>query len=280
MSKIDSKSDKLSLAASYIILVFYSLVILVPILWIIAASFKEGGTLFSTSFFPKKFTLDHYRTLLSETDYPIWFKNTLQVALINMAAGVVITALTAYVFSRFNFKGKKISLITILVLQMFPSFLAMVAIYIILLKLGLLDTIWGLLLVYVSGQIPFNTWLCKGYMDGISRTLDEAARVDGASNITIFTKIILPLSGPVLVLVAISNFIAPWFDFIFPALILRSPEKMTLAVGMFNWISEESNEKFTMFAAGSILVAVPISIMFLFLQKHITTGVTAGAVKG
>jgi arabinogalactan oligomer/maltooligosaccharide transport system permease protein len=272
--------EGVQLGASYAFLIFYSLLIFLPVLWIIASSFKAGSTLFSTSFFPREFSTVHYRILLQETNFPIWYRNTLVVALFNSMASVILTSLTAYVFSRFSFRGKRLGMMTMLVLQMFPSFLAMVAIYVILLKLGLLDSIWGLLLVYVSGQIPFNTWICKGYMDGISRSLDESARVAGASNFAIFFRIILPLSKPVLVLVAINNFITPWFDFIFPALILRSPEKMTLAVGIFNWIYEQANENFTLFAAASMLVALPITLLFLFLQRYIALGITAGAVKG
>ncbi len=265
---------------TYVILVSCSIMVLLPVSWVVLSSFQPGSSLFSSSFIPKGFTLQHYKDLFTETNFPMWYKNTLKVAVINMICAVLLTSMTAYVFSRFDFPGKKITMMTVLVMQMFPSFLAMVAIYIILLKLNLLDNIWGLILVYVSGQIPFNAWICKGYLDGIPRALDEAARVDGASSFTTFYKIIMPLAKPVLVLIALQNFITPWFDFIFPAIILRSPEKMTLAVGIFAWVSEKSNDNFTRFAAASILVAVPITLLFMFLQKHIVAGLSAGATKG
>ncbi|MGL5761416.1 MAG: sugar ABC transporter permease, partial [Cetobacterium sp.] len=222
----------------------------------------------------------HYINLFKETDFPLWYWNTFRIAIANMCISVVITTLTAYVFSRYKFKGKKAALITVLVLQMFPSFLAMTAVFILLSKLNLLDTFTGLILVYSAGQVPYNSWLVKGYFDGIPKTLDEAARVDGAGHMTIFLKIILPLAKPIIVLVAITNFMGPWFDFIFPQLVLRSQNKRTLAMGIFDWIQKGANDNFTMFAAGAILVAVPITILYMFLQKHIVKGLSAGAVKG
>lgn len=271
----------LSLTFAYILLVMFSISIILPVLWIVMSSFQPGDSLFTTSFVPdfRNLTIRHYIALF-DTRYPIWFMNSLKVAVINMVLAVTITSLTAYGFSRFKFKGKRITMVSILVLQMFPSFLAMVAIYILLNMLGLLNSHAGLLLVYVSGQIPYNTWLVKGFLDGIPKTLDEAARVDGANDFVIFYRIIMPLAKPVLVLVAITNFMAPWFDFIFPRIILRSPEKYTLAIGIFRWVQENVGDRFTQFAAGAILVAVPITILFAYLQKHIAEGLSAGAVKG
>lgn len=264
----------------YALLITIALMVLVPVSWIVLSSLQEGNSLFSSTFIPQKITFKHYVELFKETDFLLWYWNTFKIAIANMCISLVITTLTAYVFSRYNFKGKKTTLISVLVLQMFPSFLAMTAIFILLSKLNLLDTHLGLILVYSAGQVPYNSWLVKGYFDGIPKTLDEAARVDGAGHLTIFVRIIMPLARPILVLIAITNFMGPWFDFIFPNLVLRSQNKRTLAMGIFDWITTGANDNFTMFAAGAILVAVPITILFLILQKHIVKGLSAGAVKG
>ncbi|MEG0236866.1 sugar ABC transporter permease [Cetobacterium sp.] len=266
--------------AIHILLIIIALCVLIPVIWIVLSSLQEGNSLFSSTLIPKKLTIKHYINLFKETDFPLWYWNTFRIAIANMCISVVITTLTAYVFSRYKFKGKKAALITVLVLQMFPSFLAMTAVFILLSKLNLLDTFTGLILVYSAGQVPYNSWLVKGYFDGIPKTLDEAARVDGAGHMTIFLKIILPLAKPIIVLIAITNFMGPWFDFIFPQLVLRSQNKRTLAMGIFDWIQKGANDNFTMFAAGAILVAVPITILYMFLQKHIVKGLSAGAVKG
>lgn len=267
-------------AVVYSLLIIIALIVLIPVGWIVFSSLQEGNSLFSSTFIPKKITFKHYFELFKETDFLLWYLNTFKIAIANMCISLIITTLTAYVFSRYNFKSKKSTLISILVLQMFPSFLAMTAIFILLSKLNLLDTHLGLILVYAAGQVPYNSWLVKGYFDGIPKTLDEAARVDGAGHLTIFVKIIMPLARPILVLIAITNFMGPWFDFIFPNLVLRSQEKRTLAMGIFEWITTGANDNFTMFAAGAILVAVPITILFLILQKHIVKGLSAGAIKG
>lgn len=264
----------------YLLLIIIALLVLIPVGWIVLSSLQEGNSLFSSTFIPKKITFKHYIELFKETDFLLWYLNTFKIAVANMCISLIVTTLTAYVFSRYNFRGKKPTLVSILVLQMFPSFLAMTAIFILLSKLNLLDTHLGLILVYSAGQVPYNSWLVKGYFDGIPKTLDEAARVDGAGHLTIFIKIIMPLAKPILVLIAITNFMGPWFDFIFPNLVLRSQEKRTLAMGIFDWIATGANDNFTMFAAGAILVAVPITILFLILQKHIVKGLSAGAVKG
>ncbi len=264
----------------YTLLIIISILILAPVVWIVGSSLNPGTSLFNSRIFPKEPTLRHYRDLFTETDYKLWYLNTLKIATINMVLSVVLTTLTAYVFSRFRFKGRKVTIIAMLILQMFPSFMSMTAIYVLLYRLNLLNTHLGLILVYASGQIPYNTWLCKGYFEGIPKSLDEAAKIDGASNMTIFRKVIIPLAKPIITFVAISNFIGPWFDFVFPQLILRSSDKKTLALGLFEWIQKNQNTYFTRFAAGSILVAIPITVLFLFLQKYIVAGLSSGATKG
>jgi len=179
---------------------------------------------------------------------------------------------------------------TMLILQVFPSFLGMIAIYTLLSMItflsnltgtsSLLDTHLGLIIVYAAGQIPFNTWLVKGYFDTIPVSVDEAARIDGASHLQTFFKVILPLGLPIISFVAVTNFMGPWMDFIFPRLILVTPEKKTLAVGLYEIINGKNNNNFTLFAAGAVLIAVPITMLFTYFQKYIVTGLSARAEKG
>mgnify|MGYP000339765147 FL=1 len=263
----------------YALLIFMALLVLTPIVWIIGASFNPMSSLLSATAFPEDPTVLHYVKLIKETKFVYWYANTLKIALINMAISVVLTSMTSYVFSRFRFKGKRAGLLSILILQMFPSFMGMMATYNILWQLNLLDTHFGLILTYAAGQVPYNTWLVKGYLSNIPRSLDEAAKLDGASNLRIFTQIVLPLMKPILIFVALSQFITPWMDFIFPRMILSSPEKKTLAIGLYDMINANTNNNFTTFAAGAILVAVPITILYVCLQKYLIQGVTAGANK-
>jgi len=179
-----------------------------------------------------------------------------------------------------NFRGKKSSLLTILVMQMFPSFLGMTALYVLFLTFGLLDSHWALILLYSAGAIPGNTWLLKGYLNSIPKELDESAMLDGASKSQVFLKIILPLIRPMVSFFAIGAFMGPWMDFIFPRLILSSNENLTLAVGLHGMITGNANNLYTRFAAGAVLVAIPLTIMFIAVQKHMVEGLSAGATKG
>ncbi|WP_090830685.1 MULTISPECIES: sugar ABC transporter permease [unclassified Bacillus (in: firmicutes)] len=271
--------DRLTVGLIYLILVITSILVLYPIYWIVIGAFNPGDSLFSTKLLPSTLTLDHFRDLFEKTDYLLWYKNTIKIAFFNMIISTFLVVTAAYAFSRFRFPGRRQGLMTMLVLQMFPGFMGMIAIYILLLQIGLLDNHWGLILVYAGGSIPFGAWLVKGYFDGLPRSLEEAAKIDGASHTTIFFKIMMPLSKPILVFIAVNNFIGPWMDFIFARLVLRSNDNKTLAIGLFEFVTGKANTQFTTFAAGAILVAVPITILFLLFQKHIVEGLKAGANK-
>ena len=271
--------DIVSTIFIYAMLIIMALVVLVPIVWIVGSSFNDQSSLLSATAFPENPTASHYVKLITETKFLNWYANTLKIAVVNMVISVIITSLTAYVFSRFKFKGKKTGLLSILILQMFPSFMGMMATYNILWQLNLLNTHFGLILTYAAGQIPYNTWLVKGYLSSIPRSLDDAARLDGASNLRIFGQIILPLMKPILIFVALNQFISPWMDFIFPRMILSSPEKKTLAIGLYDMINSNTNNNFTTFAAGAVLVALPITVLYVCLQKYLIQGVAAGANK-
>lgn len=265
----------------YTIFILISLTIFYPILWTIGSAFNLGDSLQSTGInpIPDQFSLRQFKRLFEETQYLTWYKNTFKIALINTGLSVFITSTAAYVFSRFRFKGKKSLMLSMLILQIIPSFTGMIAMYIIIWKLGLLNTHMGLILVYASGQIPYNTWLVKGYYDTIPRDLDAAARVDGAGNFTTFFRIILPVARPIIVFLAITSFTAPWMDYIFPRLILKSQDKWTLAIGLYKMIDSRANNNFSMFAAGSTLIAIPFTIFFMLSQKPLTEALGAGAVK-
>jgi arabinogalactan oligomer/maltooligosaccharide transport system permease protein len=266
-------------AIAYLILIVGSILVIVPILWIILASLSSGNSLYSSTGLFENPSLIHYKQLFGTTDFGLWYLNTLKIATLNMIFSVILTMGSAYVFSRFRFRGRKVALSTIMVLQMFPSFMSMVAVYILLRALGLIDTHLGLVLVYAGGQIPYNTWLIKGYLDSISKSLDEAAKMDGASNFTIFYKVVMPIATPIMTYLALTNFVMPWMDFIFPQLVLRSPEKKTLAMALYSLVAGQQNTEFTTFAAGAVLVVIPITLLFIFLQKYIVEGLSAGANK-
>lgn len=264
----------------YIFLAGVMIFVLYPLVYIVAAAFSPGNNIASMSIIPfgNGFTLDHFRTLFTSTDYPRWFLNTLQVAVATSALTIVVASLGAYAFSRFKFMFKKSLMMSLLVLQIFPSFIGMIAIYVILFRLGLLDNLWGLVLVYLAGFIPFNTWLVKSYMDSIPKSLDEAARIDGASHFRVWWKIILPVAKPILTFLGVTSFTGPWMDFIFPRMVLRSPETWTLARGLFSFVTDRKNE-YTTFAAGSLLIAIPFIIFFVITQKMLVTSLGAAAVK-
>lgn len=285
-TQINTKQNSMARLKEFIISILLYLqifimcaIVLIPIIWIVGSSFNQSAGLTSASMIPQNPTLRHYIHLLTETSYLRWAWNSLQIAIFHTILSVFLSASVGFIFARFVFKGKKVALITILVLQMFPSFMAMTALYVLFLTFGLLDTHLALLLVYSAGQIPFNTWLIKGFLDSVPKELDESAMLDGASKVQIFTKIIFPLSKPILAFVAVSAFMTPWMDFIFPRLILRSNDNLTLAVGLFNMIEGNQNE-YTVFAAGAVLIAIPITILFVVFQKFMIEGITAGANKG
>ncbi|WP_339316366.1 sugar ABC transporter permease [Paenibacillus sp. FSL R10-2734] len=270
------------LSGSYIILIALSIAALYPALWILFASFRPGKSLYSKTFIPEQFTFDHYRELFTSPSYMFgtWYANTLKIAIFSMLIGVVLTLLTSYAVSRFRFKARKTALSTVLILGMFPGFMSMIAIYMLLKEFNLLDTHIALIIVYAAGAPLGGTFIAKGFLDTIPRSLDEAARIDGASNFGIFMRVILPLSRPMITYMALTQFVGPWVDFIFARLILRTKENWTVAVGMWDMVNTNQNTNFTLFSAGAVLISIPIMILFVFLQRLLVDGLTAGASKG
>lgn len=278
----ENLTKKLQVIGIYLFILFMFIVIAYPLLWLVGVSLNEGSSMFSLTIIPENPSLKHYEWLFTNpsSEYKTWYLNSLYVAVVTSIASVIITSCIAFAFSRYRFVGKKYGLYAFLILNMFPSLMGMVALYVLLYVVGLLDNLWGLILIYVGGQIPFNAWLTKGYFDTIPLSLDEAARIDGAGHMQTFIQIILPLAKPILGVVALFNFMAPFTDFLLPRIVLTSPEHLTLAVGLQNFVNDEFDNQFTLFAAGSVLIALPIATIYLFLQRWLISGLTSGATKG
>lgn len=266
-------------ALTHIILIAVCFIFLFPCLWLILASFSKSGSIYSfKGFFPQEYSLDTFRNLFTDTEmynYPQWFRNTLFIAVMSCLIGSFLVILTAYTMSRFQFRGRKMIMKTTLVLGMFPSFMGMIAVYIIMTQFGLINKMWGLILIY-SANAPMGYLTQKGFFDTIPISIDEAARIDGATNFQVFYKINLPLSLPIIVYTALTSFVFPWSDFILPKLLLKEKDLYTVAVGLMNLGETE----FSRFAAGSVFIAVPIVILYFCLMKFFVNGMTSGAVKG
>lgn len=279
--------DKVKLFFMHLGLIAAFLVILFPAYWVLAASFKKGSSLFSQELFPSEWTTENYHKLFTETKFWLWMKNTLIICSCATLLALVVTVTAGYAFSRMKFMGRKWGLMTMIIIQMFPAAMAMVAIYKLLLYLGKmtggavgLNTLSGLILVYAGGGIPFNAWIIKGYLDGLPKELEESAYMDGATKTQAFVKIILPLMMPILAVVTIFNFIAPYADFLFPSIVMTGEDKFTLAVGMRSFISGSFATNWTQFAAASIIGALPILVVFFAFQRFLVEGLTRGALKG
>ncbi|MFD0828300.1 sugar ABC transporter permease [Neobacillus sp. M.A.Huq-85] len=276
------RQNFIRLTLTYLVILIMFVLILYPLAWIIGSSFNPGQSLSGSSIIPKHATLSHYKQLfdLDKSNYVFWYINSLKVSILTMVFTVMIVSLTAYSFSRYRFVGRKNGLMTFLILQMIPNFAALIAIYILATLTGLIDTHLGLICVYVGGQIPMNTWLMKGYLDTIPKELDESAKIDGAGHLRIFFQIVMPLARPMIAVVALFAFIAPFADFIIASILLRTEKNYTLAVGLYDLVAKQFGAEFTTFAAGAVLIAVPIAILFLSFQRYFVSGLTAGGTKG
>lgn len=274
------KIQKINQLIVLVFLTIISLIVIYPLVYVVAGAFTPGTSISSMSLIPfaDGFTLDHFQYLFQKTDYKKWFMNTLIIAVGTSVLTMFVASLGAYVFSRFRFTLKKGMMLAMLILQIFPSMVGMVAIYVILYRINGLDTLWGLICVYLAGNIPYNTWLVKSYLDTIPKSLDEAARIDGANYFKIYRSIIMPVAKPIIIFLGITSFTAPWMDYIFPKMILRSKEKQTLALGLYGFVTEKKNE-FTNFSAGALLIAIPFIIFFLLSQKMMVTSLGGAAVK-
>jgi arabinogalactan oligomer/maltooligosaccharide transport system permease protein len=260
-----------------------------PVIWILSASFNPVGTLVSQRLIPSNFSLANYRELLGgSVPYLAWFRNTVVIAGIASLGNTLLSAFAAYAFSRMRFRGRRTGLLAVLLVQMFPQTLAFVAIFLIMANIGDvfpaigLGSQLGLILVYLGGAMGVNTWLMKGFFDTIPVDLDESARIDGASHTQIFFRIIFPLVAPILAVVFLLSFIFLINDFVLASAVLGQgdPEKFTLAVGLYRYLSDQFNVRWGPFAAGAMIAGLPVILLFQFLQRFIVSGLTQGAVKG
>lgn len=262
------------------LIVLLALIWLIPIVWVILASFSAQTTFKSDTFFPTSYTIANYVDLFTKTDFPKWVLNTLIIAVCNTVLTTLFTVVTAFALSRFRFKTRKFFLNITLILGMFPGFMSMVAVFFILSDLKLINSIWSLLVYYVAGA-GLGFFVCKGYFDTIPKDIDEALKMDGIPAAVSFVKVYLPLAMPIIIYTALLAFMAPWADYILAGLVLKSDSAKTVAVGLFGWMDKSKiNDYFTKFAAGSVIVAVPITALYISLQRFFIEGISAGAVKG
>ena len=263
---------------TYLILLTVAFIFFFPCLWLILASFSASGSIYSfEGFFPSEYSMDSFNKLFTDTamyDYPQWFGNSLFIATMSCILGTFLTILTAYCMSRFQFKSRKTLMKTTLVLGMFPSFMGMTAVYLLMTQFNFINNHWGLILIYTAAA-PLGYMVQKGFFDSTPNSIDEAARLDGATNFQVFCKIHMPLSMPIIVYTALTSFTWPWSDYILPKLLLKTKDTWTAAVGLMSLGETE----FSRFAAGSIFIAVPIVILYLFLAKYLINGMVSGAVK-
>ena len=267
------------LGISYLLLVVIAIITLYPALWVLLASFRPGTSLYSETLLPSKWTLIHYQELFQKFSFGRWYLNTLKISLISMVLSTFLVLMTGYAFSRFRFYGRKNLMSLLFVLGMFPSFMSMIAVYILLLNMDLLNKHSALIMVYSAGA-AMGYLVVKGYFDTIPKSLEEAARIDGASHFTVFFRIMMPLSRPLIVYLALTSFAGGFTDFIFAQMVLRTDSQRTLAVGLYSMVNDLFATQFTVFAAGCVLVALPITLLFMFLQRFLVEGLTAGAEKG
>ena len=276
-----------SLYAWHAVLICCLCLFLLPAFLVVMAALREGGSLVSAEIIPSSMTLQNFSRLLNKTPFWRWMLNTLVVSTISTVIAVAVTTLAGYAFSRFRFRGRKNGLLFMILLQMFPAAMSMVAIFRLLQSLGPmtggligLNSLFGLSLVYIGAGIPFNSWIIKGYVDALPIELEESAYLDGATPWQTFSQVVFPLMGPVLATVAVFNFIAPYSDFVIPSVLLFSEDQYTLAIGMQGFITGDFSANWSLFAASAVLGSLPILVVFFSLQRFLVQGLTAGAVKG
>lgn len=284
MEKVISKKLKIRPRATikavivYVIVLLISFIFAFPCIWLILSSFNANGSLLTLDgFFPEAYSFDTFKTLFTEKvehDYMTWFGNTLFVAGISCVISTVLVLAVSYTMSRYRFKSRKQMMKATLLLNIFPNFMNMTALFVIMTQFDLINNLWGLILLYSSGA-TMGFLVQKGFFDTIPSTIYDAATLDGATDLRVFVSITLPLSKPIIVYTALTAFVWPWSDFMLPKLLLPDKSQWTVAIGL-NWLDES---KFSIFAAGSVFIAVPIVALYIALSKYLIQGGVAGSVK-
>ena len=271
----------LSRVGAYAVLVLFALLAVFPISRILTISLRPSDELLSRSLavIPEGATLDNYRQLLTETPFLRWLGNSLLVAGVVTITGVALASTAGYALSRHRFKGRKAALSGILVTQMFPATMLLLPLYIVLIELGLINSYIGIVVIYSATALPFCVWQMKGYYDTIPASLEEAATIDGASPWQAFYKVILPLAAPALVITALFSFMSAWNEYVVAAVVLQDVEMFTMPVGLKLFQGSMSTQ-WGLYAAGSLLVSLPVIALFLVLSRYLISGLTLGAVKG
>ncbi len=268
-----------------VVLTILSIIWIIPLVYLLVQSFRKEPGAYSPTFFPKEWTLDNYKKLLFETEFLQWYGNTLLIAVLSCIITAIFVLSVAYAFSRMKFKMRKPMMNVMLILGMFPGFMSMNAVYFLLQAFfpQNYQSLLSLTIVYSAGA-ALSYYIAKGFFDTVPKSLDEAARIDGASRFRTFYKIILPLSKSIIIYTILVSFISPWCDYIFVSFIMggaRDTSMYTVSLGMYKWLERENiYEYFTVFCAAAVIVATPITGLFMWLQKYYVEGVTGGAVKG
>jgi ABC-type maltose transport system permease subunit len=281
-----ARSRRISKIIRMIIAIVMILFALFPVAWAISASINPTGNLASQTLIPANAGLDNYRKLFDDYPFTIWMWNSIRVSVTVTLLSVLITTTTAFAFSRFRFYGRGTLLKSILLIQVFPAILAMVAVFALLQQLGTvvsflgLNTLTGLGFIYLGGAMGINIWLMKGFFDTVPIDIDESAMVDGATHWQTFWMLIFPLVRPVVIVVALLTFIGVYGEFLLARILLTSSDKFTAMLGLYQMQANQFSTNWGVFTAGAILAAIPIVVLYLFLQDYIVGGLTSGAVKG
>lgn len=277
---------KIKFVIRHLALAFLSFLWLIPIFWLVVTSFSAYKGINTMHFFPTEWSLDNYAQLFFRPDtvanFPAWFRNSMIIGIFSCLISTVFVLMVAYAMSCMRFKARKPLMSFSIILGMFPGVLSMIAIYFVMKLIGLSNSLTGLVVIYSAGS-GLGYLICKGFFDTIPVSLRESAKLEGANELVIFTKIVIPLSRPIIVYTVINSFLAPWMDFVLAKLMIRSknPFDWTVAMGLFNLVQKTLvGSYFTIFCAGGIMIAIPISALFVIMQKFYVEGITGGAVKG
>lgn len=277
-----SNAKKLArVSASYVVLIIFCIISIYPVSQVLTVSLRPADRLLSTSLeiIPDNATIDNYINLFKKTDFLHWMLNSLIITCSVTLTGVFFAATAGYGFSRYKFAGKKAAMQSMLVTQMFPATMLLLPMYIMLVNLGLINSYLGIMIMYSATALPFCVWQMKGFYDTIPSSLEEAGRIDGCSQIQTFYLIVLPLAAPALVITALFSFMSSWTEYVVAAQILQDTALWTLPIGLKSFESNMSTE-WGLYGAASMLVTVPVVVLFLVLSKYLVSGLTLGSVKG